>query len=81
VDLLKVKIWGRSATTIVVIEYCSFFLVVETLSLMRYPWIRCTLLVLCCCFHWMVLSGSISCYYCNKGLSVGSSMDFWNNSI
>jgi len=31
VDFLKVQIWGRSATATAVVEYCSCFVVVETL--------------------------------------------------
>jgi hypothetical protein len=33
VDLLKVKIWGRSTTATTAVEYCSCSMVVETLSL------------------------------------------------
>jgi hypothetical protein len=54
VDFLKVQIWGRSATATAAVEYCSCSVVVETLSLVRYPWRRCALLVLCCCCSWMV---------------------------
>jgi hypothetical protein len=36
----------RSATATVVVEYCSCSVVMETLSLVRYPWRRCALLVL-----------------------------------